>query len=123
MSLEERLLQGQEDGISFQTDAEKSKALEILSRTELGRKQAERLWGPNVWGRGRGSISDAGRSLSNPIDEDMMRQDEGNVDQMFKEMTNQDEEDDKRNDNGDVEMTAASLEKERNGMDALLDGA
>lgn len=120
MSLEERLLQGQEDGISFQTDAEKNKALEILSRTELGRKQAERLWGPNVWSRG--SISDTDRRLSNPIDEDMMRQDEGNVDQMFKEMTNQDEEDDKRNDNGDVKMTTASLEKERNGMDALLDG-
>ncbi|CAF3460522.1 unnamed protein product [Fusarium graminearum] len=122
MSLEERLLQGQEEGISIQTDSERSKALEILSRTELGRKQAERLWGPNVWSRGRGSISDAGRRLSNPIDEDMMRQDEGNVDQMFKEMTNQDEEDDKRNDNGDVRMTTASLEKERNGMDALLDG-
>jgi histone demethylase JARID1 len=56
------------------------------------------------------------------MDEDMMRQDEGNVDQMFKEMTNQDEDDDKRNDGGDVRMTTASLEKERNGMDALLDG-
>lgn len=119
ISLEDRLLQGQDDGINFHGDAEKSKALEILSRTELGRKQAERLWGPNVWSRG--SISD-NRRLSNPIDEDMMRQDEGNVDQMFKEMTNQDEDDDKRNDGGDVRMTTASLEKERNGMDALLDG-
>ncbi|KAH7191878.1 PLU-1-like protein-domain-containing protein [Fusarium flagelliforme] len=119
ISLEDRLLQGQDDGINFHGDAEKSKALEILSRTELGRKQAERLWGPDVWGRG--SISD-NRRLSNPIDEDMMRQDEGNVDQMFKEMTNQDEDDDKRNDTGDVRMTTASLEKERNGMDALLDG-
>jgi len=117
--LEDRLLQGQDDGINFHGDAEKSKALEILSRTELGRKQAERLWGPNVWGRG--SISD-NRRLSNQMDEDMMRQDEGNVDQMFKEMTNQDEDDDKRNDGGDVRMTTASLEKERNGMDALLDG-
>jgi histone demethylase JARID1 len=61
--------------------------------------------------------------MSNPIDDDMMKQDEVHVDQMFKEMTNQDEEDDKRNDVGrDITMTTASLENERNGMDALLDG-
>jgi histone demethylase JARID1 len=121
MSLEDRLLQGQEDGINFHTDAEQNKALEILSRTELGRKQAEKMWGPNVWSTGRGSLGE--RRMSNPIDEDMMKQDEVHVDQMFKEMTNQDEEDDKRNDPGrDITMTTASLENERNGMDALLDG-
>lgn len=121
MSLEERLLQGQEDGINFHTDAEQNKALEILSRTELGRKQAEKMWGPNVWSTGHGSLGE--RRMSNPIDDDMMKQDEVHVDQMFKEMTNQDEEDDKRNDVGrDITMTTASLENERNGMDALLDG-
>ncbi|WZH45965.1 PLU-1-like protein-domain-containing protein [Fusarium acuminatum] len=121
MSLEDRLLQGQEDGINFHTDAEQNKALEILSRTELGRKQAEKMWGPNVWSTGRGSLGE--RRMSNPIDDDMMKQDEVHVDQMFKEMTNQDEEDDKRNDVGrDITMTTASLENERNGMDALLDG-
>ncbi|KAG5799664.1 hypothetical protein H9Q69_001294 [Fusarium xylarioides] len=120
MSLEDRILQGHDDGLNFQTDAEKSKALEILARTELGRKQAEAMWGPNVWGTGRGSIE---RRVSNPIDEEMIKQEDGNVDQMFKEMTNQDEDDEKKIDaGGDVTMTTASLEKERNGMDALLDG-
>ncbi|KAL2677248.1 hypothetical protein Neosp_011016 [[Neocosmospora] mangrovei] len=125
MSLEEKLLQGQDDGISFHTEAEKSKALEILSRTEMGRKQAEKMWGPDVWGPRRGSMGDGGRRMSPiPVDDDMMKQEDGNVDQMFKEMTNQDEEDDKKKDaSGDVHMTTASLEKERNGMDALLDGA
>ncbi|KAJ4256776.1 hypothetical protein NW762_008872 [Fusarium torreyae] len=122
MSLEEKLLQGQDD-ISFHNEAEKSKALEILSRTELGRQQAERMWGPNIWNTGRGSMDDADRRMSNPMDDDMMKQEEGNVDQMFKDMTNQDEEDEKRKDIGaDVKMTTASLESERNGMDALLDG-
>ncbi|KAM0343021.1 hypothetical protein ACHAPU_008922 [Fusarium lateritium] len=120
MSLEDRLLQGQDDGINLHTDDEKNNVLEILSRTELGRKQAEKMWGPNVWGTRRGSLGD--RRMSNPIDDDMM-QEEVHVDQMFKEMTNQDEEDDKRHDPGrDVTMTTASLESERNGMDALLDG-
>lgn len=120
MSLEDRILQGHDDGLNFQTDAEKSKALEILARTELGRKQAEAMWGPNVWGTGHGSIE---RRVSNPMDEEMIKQEEGNVDQMFKEMTNQDEDDEKKIDaGGDVTMTTASLEKERNGMDALLDG-
>ncbi|KAF4452964.1 histone demethylase JARID1 [Fusarium austroafricanum] len=121
MSLEDRILQGNDDGINFHTDAEKNKALEILSRTELGRKQAERMWGPNVWGgSGRVSIE---RRVSNPMDDEMIKHEDGNVDQMFKDMTNQDEEDDKKIDaEGDVPMTTASLEKERNGMDALLDG-
>ncbi|KAJ3523722.1 hypothetical protein NM208_g12340 [Fusarium decemcellulare] len=98
MTLEERLLQGQDDDINLHSEAGKSKALEILSRTENGRKQAQRIWGDD---------------------------DESNVDQMFKEMTNQDEDEDhhkKKDAGGDVPMTTASLEKERNGMDALLDG-
>lgn len=122
LSLEDRLLRGQEDGdgINLQTEAGKAKALEIFSRTETGRKQAESIWGPNVWNR---------RDLMHNGDqrmhvEDMSKGDDGSVDQMFKEMTNQDDEDDKKKDAiHDGPVTAASLESERNGMDALLDGA
>ncbi|KAM4066559.1 PLU-1-like protein [Hirsutella rhossiliensis] len=124
LTLEERLLQGQEDGINLQTEAGKSKALEILGRTEVGRKQAENIWGPDVWRPSRRSMSDADGSMT-PVEMDgMIRHDEGNVDQMFKEMTNQeDDEDQKKKEsvaNGPV--TAESLESERNGLDALLDG-
>ncbi|KJZ74507.1 hypothetical protein HIM_06103 [Hirsutella minnesotensis 3608] len=124
LSLEERLLQGHEDGINLQTEAGKSKALEILGRTEEGRKQAEKIWGSDVWRPIRGSMSDPDESMT-PVEMDgIMRHDEGNVDQMFKDMTNQeDEEEQKKKDiiaNGPV--TAESLESERNGLDALLDG-
>lgn len=123
MSLEELLLRGDEDEINLNTEAGKTKALEILERTEVGRKEAERLWGSNVWGPTRGSMSEHGRSIT-PADMDgMMKHDEGNVDQMFKEMTNQDDEDDKKKDMAvDGPVTAESLESERNGLDALLDG-
>ncbi|KAH7165685.1 PHD transcription factor [Dactylonectria macrodidyma] len=125
MSLEERLLQGLDDDINLNTEAGKSKALEILSRTELGREQAEKMFGLDIWGGRPGSISDANRSVSPTAMDDMMKDDEGNVDQMFKEMTNQDEEEDGKKksmtSDGPV-VTTASLESERNGMDALLDG-
>ncbi|KAF4970420.1 hypothetical protein FZEAL_10044 [Fusarium zealandicum] len=126
MSLEERLLQDQDDGINLHTEAGKTKALEILSRTEMGRKEAERIWGADIWSPRHGSMGhDDGRMSSDPLDDDIIKQDEGNVDQMFKEMTNQDDEDDgkKKDASADVPMTTASLDKERNGMDALLDGA
>ncbi|PNY29801.1 Lid2 complex component lid2 [Tolypocladium capitatum] len=124
MSLEERLLQDQEDGINLQTEAGKSKALEILGRTEVGRKQAEKIWGPDVWGASRSSMSGQDRSMT-PVDMDSLaKHDEGSVDQMFKEMTNQDDEDDQKKRDGvaNSPVTAESLESERNGMDALLDG-
>lgn len=125
MSLEERLLQGLDDDINLNTEAGKSKALEILSRTELGREQAEKMFGLDIWGARPGSISDANRSVSPTAMDDMMKEDEGNVDQMFKEMTNQDEEEDNKKKSMMIDgpvVTTASLESERNGMDALLDG-
>ncbi|POR33792.1 Lid2 complex component lid2 [Tolypocladium paradoxum] len=124
MSLEERLLRDQEDGINLQTEAVKSKALEILGRTEVGRKEAEKIWGSDVWGASRRSMSDQGRPMT-PVDMDgMAKHDEGTVDQMFKDMTNQDDEDDQKKRDGAANgpVTAESLESERNGMDALLDG-
>lgn len=118
VSLEERLLQGRDDEINLHTEAGRSKALEILGRTETGRRQAIKIWGPDVWGHTQGSLSENGRSMT-PIDLDMMKTDDGNVDQMFKEMTNQDDDEDQRKKDT---LTAESLESERNGLDALLDG-
>ena len=127
LSLEESLLQDREDDINLNTEAGKSKALEILSRTESGRKEAERLWGSEVWGQSRRSMSGHERSVSPTEMEDIVRHDHGNVDEMFKEMTNQeDEEVQKKKDYKDTTeggpVTAESLESERNGLDALLDG-
>ncbi|KAH7318271.1 PLU-1-like protein-domain-containing protein [Stachybotrys elegans] len=123
LSLEERLLQDKDDGINLHSDAEKSKALEILGRTEVGRKQAEKIWGPDVWSN-RGSTSDHGRSLTPGDMDDMMKQDEGNVDEMFKEMTHQDDDEDQKKKDATAHglVTAESLESERNGLEALLDG-
>lgn len=124
LTLEERLLRDQDEDIELHTEAGKSKALEILSRTEVGRRQAKSIWGPDVWGPNGGSMGDSKRSVSPTTMDDMMKQDEGNVDQMFKEMTHQDDEEEtkKRETGSDRPVTTASLEKERNGLDALLDG-
>ncbi|KAI9149501.1 Lid2 complex component lid2 [Paramyrothecium foliicola] len=123
LSLEERLLQGREDGINLHSEEEKSKALEILGRTETGRKQAEKIWGPDVW-HNRGSISDHERSITPRDMDDLIKPDDGKVDEMFKEMTHQDDEEDgkKKDTSLDGPVTAESLESERNGLDALLDG-
>jgi len=95
-SLEDRLLQGDVDDIDFTDEDAKSKALEILSRTEKGRHQAEKIWGPDVWGTRHDSLSDRQTSIPTMDIDPMMKQDDGNVDQMFKEMTNQDDEEDSK---------------------------
>ncbi|KAI5461666.1 jumonji superfamily protein [Mariannaea sp. PMI_226] len=123
LSLEERLLRDQDEDIELHTEAGKSKALEILSRTEVGRRQAEKIWGRDVWGPSRGSMSDSKRSISPTGMDEMMKQDEGSVAQMFMEMTNQDDEEEmkKKENAADRPVTTASLDRERNGLDALLD--
>ncbi|KAK5993781.1 Lid2 complex component lid2 [Cladobotryum mycophilum] len=125
MSLEERLERGQMDGINLHTEADKSKALEILGRTKSGRSKAEDIWGPDVWGTKPASMSDRSRAMTPAGLSDGMKQDDSKVDQMFKEMTNQDDEEDaKKKDTmaGDKPVSAELLESERNGLDAMLDG-
>ncbi|KAL8288940.1 hypothetical protein RB597_000835 [Gaeumannomyces tritici] len=100
--LEERILNGQIDDVTLQT--EKAKILEILGRTEHGRRQAETLYGRRVWGSGG-----AGPGLSQATDRSEEKEG-GDVDRMFTDLVNQDE-----------EVNPESLESERNGMDALLD--
>ncbi|KAL9471033.1 hypothetical protein ACSS6W_008974 [Trichoderma asperelloides] len=125
MSLEDRLLHGQIDDMDLQTEADKSKALEIFARTELGREKAEKMWGPDIWNNRQRSMSVHGRSMTPADMDEGMKHDNSKVDQMFKGMTNQDEdEDQKKKDitmtNGPV--TADLLESERNNLDAMLDG-
>jgi histone demethylase JARID1 len=125
MSLEDRLLHGQDDDMDLHTEADKSKALEIFARTELGREKAEKMWGPDIWNNRQRSMSDHRRSMTPADMDESMKHDDGKVDQMFKEMTNQDEDEDhKKKDttmtNGPV--TADLLESERNDLDAMLDG-
>lgn len=114
LSLDERLLRG-EDG----------KSLDMLRRSADDRHQAMPIWDDDVWRHNRGSMSDRGGSLT-PAEMELMKHDEGSVDQMFKEMTNVvDEEDEgkkKETAGATGPVTAESLESERNGLDALLDG-
>ncbi|KAL2754816.1 hypothetical protein ACRALDRAFT_1077062 [Sodiomyces alcalophilus JCM 7366] len=114
--LEERLLSGQEEGLNLQDPAERSRALEILQRTELGRRRAEEIFGPAVWNREAGFRSNATAAGAGPHDSRA-------VDRMFEDLTNQNDDDRRPQDplEGFV-PTAESLENERNGMDALLDG-
>ncbi|GKT41243.1 complex component lid2 [Colletotrichum spaethianum] len=116
LSLEERLLQGQEDGLNLHTEAGKSKALEILRRTEVGRKRAVEMFGPDVF---KGDVG----MLNGRDDVPRSQEEERAVNKMFDDLTNQDDDDVKRKQESfDGPITAESLESERNGMDALLDG-
>ena len=118
LSLEERLLQGNFDDSTLESDLEKDKFLEILGQSEVGRRRAEEIFGRDVWSKG---IASSGLGPNQTQQED-----EGEVDRMFTDLVNQDEDEDAgsggRKERNGENMTAADLESERNGMDALLDG-
>lgn len=129
-SLEDQLLRGQTDDNGalknyMMTEAGRQQALEILSKTPAGRKKAEEIFGAGALGGKASTIAGAGGQ-----DDGV---DDGDVDQMFADMVNQDDEDEKGKSvtskpatvnpvRDDEKITAESLESERNGMDALLDG-
>ncbi|KAK1671016.1 PLU-1-like protein [Colletotrichum godetiae] len=116
MSLEERLLRGEEDGLNLHTEAGKKEALTILGRTDEGRKRAVEMFGPDVFKGDVGILN--GRDVAPHSQEDVRA-----VNKMFDDLTNQDDDDFKRKqETFDGPITAESLESERNGMDALLDG-
>ncbi|RBQ92078.1 hypothetical protein VDGD_09307 [Verticillium dahliae] len=117
MSLEDRLNNGQEDGLNLLDPGQRSKALEILGRTDVGRKRAEEMYGPGVWNENKGlRQSPATGATGGP-------QDERAVDKMFEDLTNHDDDGRKGREPFDGFVpTAESFENERNGMDALLDG-
>jgi [histone H3]-trimethyl-L-lysine4 demethylase len=113
VSLEERLLSGQGD-VNLRDPQQRSKALEILQRTELGRKRAEEIFGPGVWHDVPGMRRSSPVPTHRPHDERV-------VDRMFDDLTHSSEDKSKEAFDSFV-PTAESLESERNGMDALLDG-
>jgi histone demethylase JARID1 len=143
--LEEQLVNGEKE----LTESAKNQYLDVLRRSEHGRRRAEEIFGPDIWSEKRRVPS-----LGNGDDDDdddgddeggvgaggiRVHHDDGAVDKMFTDLTNQDDEEDngptaKRKDGDDkavaatgsggidATLTADSLESERNGMDALLDG-
>lgn len=118
LTLEDRLLRGQLDGLNLHSDAVKTKALELFRHTEMGRRQAQEIYGADVWRRESG-----GFSSSVGVGQPAEHHDPREVDKMFVDLTNQEDEDRKnRVAPTETRVTADSLENERNGMDALLDG-
>ncbi|CAH0019765.1 unnamed protein product [Clonostachys rhizophaga] len=105
-SLEDRLLRGDVEESELHTEEGKTKALEILSRTEQGRQQAEKIWGADVWGSHNRSLGHEARGITSVDIDPMMKQDDGNVDQMFKEMTNQDDDEDPKKKDANNDETA-----------------
>lgn len=98
------------------TETEQRTAMELLSKSGDNRDKAKDMFGGGTFGGGSGAgAHDDGA-------------DDGNLDQMFADMVHQDDEDEKgkgvagKPPGGDEKITADSLESERNGMDALLDG-
>jgi len=113
LSLEDRLLSGHDDAHS---DISKAKALEILSRTENGRRKAEELFGPDVWSaeglrRGSGGM---GRGMTHVPDEE----DNKDVDRIMLDFTNADDDDGDGAKRGAI--SAESFEAERDDM-AMMD--
>lgn len=104
LSIEERLLAGKE--INLQSDAEKQKALEILSRTEMGQRKAEEIWGPDVWNPSRDVHHGDDHVVSSDVDIEM-KADESKVEEMFREMTHQDEDEDSKKKDVEEEKPAA----------------
>ncbi|KAK6062421.1 PLU-1-like protein [Seiridium cupressi] len=117
LSLEERLLSGQDDALNLQSEAGKSKALEILRRTEEGRRRAEEMFGPDIWD-GESGLRGSG-SMTGDAE---MRQEEGDdkdVDRMFLDLTNADDDDGEGRKVAVANMTTESFEAERDAMDMM----
>jgi histone demethylase JARID1 len=110
-SLEDRLLRGQLDGLNLHSEAIKTKALELLHRTDVGRRRAEEIYGRDVWSRGPLGAGDAGPHREAGY--------HGGGERMLLDITNQEDDGEK---GGDGKVMAEELESERNGLDALLDG-
>lgn len=114
LSLEDRLLSGQDVALNLQSDSEKGKALEILGRTEEGRRRAEEIFGHDVWEDENGLRGS--RSMTGDVE---MRQEDGdeNVDRMFLDLTNAEDDDGEGKKGSSAAVTTESFEAERDAMD------
>ncbi|KAK7995979.1 PHD transcription factor (Rum1) [Apiospora marii] len=113
LTLEDRLLSGHDDAHG---EISKTKALEILGRTENGRRKAEELFGPDVWSaeglrRGSGGM---GRGITQAPDEE----DNKDVDRIMLDFTNADDDEGDGAKRGAI--SAESFEAERDDM-AMMD--
>ncbi len=127
LSLQQQLLRAEnDDGKMFSISGDgRSRALEILSRTEDGRRRAEEVFARGAWDGG--GATGAGL-LSRSQVEDNNR----SADHLFISLCSSDDEDRQHEGggrrgreveiNGNKHVTPEDLENERNGMDALLDG-
>jgi histone demethylase JARID1 len=96
--LEERLLRGAFDddelNAHLSTDHGKARVLEILSRTEIGRRRAEDIFGPGVWGGDNRNHEHASAVRDNdPIGIGVGNEGDGD-DSMFGDLVNQDDDED-----------------------------
>ncbi|KAK4250282.1 PLU-1-like protein-domain-containing protein [Corynascus novoguineensis] len=91
--LEERLLRGtfddEELNAHLSTDQGKARVLEILSRTDTGRRRAEEIFGPGVWGDRNRDGPSATRD-NDPIGIGVGNEGDGD-DSMFVDLVNQDD--------------------------------
>ncbi|KAB5531287.1 PLU-1-like protein-domain-containing protein [Coniochaeta sp. 2T2.1] len=125
-NLEERLLRSgiselEDMGLNILNEGTKTKVLEILSRTEVGRKKAEEIFGRDVWGRSN-SLG-GGPSHDDPIGiGGLGHEADENSSHMFLDLVNDDDDDEHGSHKGahNRHLMADSLESERNGMDLLL---
>lgn len=107
------------EDIDIHTEEGKAKALEILGRTEDGKKQAEKIWGADVWTKS--SARDVEMTASKEADES---KEDVKAEKMLTDDPDkkQDETAKETKDGEDTKMTTESLEDERNGLDAMIDG-
>ncbi|KAI1805964.1 jumonji superfamily protein [Daldinia bambusicola] len=115
LTLEERLQRGQDDGLNLSTAAGKGKALELLRRTETGRKRAEEMFGPDVWSHNRDDTFTSRQNIGHG------QEDDRDVDKMFLDLTNADDDEEAKKERQRarerLSVTADSFEAERNAMD------
>lgn len=110
------------DDIDIETVEGKAKALEILGRSANGRKQAEKIWGDDVWTKSS-SLREDGSGPKSPKPTADMLKEEAPSEKMLtdtNEETTPAKSEVKKGEEKTV--TTASLEDERNGLDAMIDG-
>ncbi|KAI0868306.1 PLU-1-domain-containing protein [Hypoxylon argillaceum] len=116
MSLEERILQGQDDDLIHATGSHREEVLKILAKTENGRQRAEDVFGPDVWDSRRGKNFERSSKVGQTHPDD-----DKEVDKMFLDLTNADDDEvskkDRRPEGERVSITAASFDAERNTLD------
>ncbi|KAM3554230.1 hypothetical protein ARSEF4850_006548 [Beauveria asiatica] len=115
-----RSLDKASEDINEETEEGREKGLDLLGRTEDGKKKAESIWGPDVWTKK--SFRDAHIST---LKEAEAVNDTSKVEKMLTDESGEQRRAEGKPKDGerkDEKMTTESLEDERNGLDAIIDG-